>query len=590
MKPKIEYHKFDVVILGAGGAGLNAAQVASQYCKTAVISKVYPTRSHTISAQGGISAALGNEEKDHWIWHMFDTIKGSDYLADQDACEYMAKMAPEMIIELEHIGVPFNRTPEGKIAQRPFGGHTAEFGKRPVKRACYVADRTGHAILQTLYEKSIEQGTYFFNEFFVLELIMVDGRPCGVLCFDMQNGEFHLFQTKAVIFATGGSCRVYKTNSNAHINTGDGMAVAMRAGVAWSDAEFVQFHPTGIYGAGNLITEAVRGEGGYLINSEGERFMERYAPTIKDLAPRDIVSRSIRKEIMEGRGCGEKKDHVLLKVDHIGADVIMEKLPGIHELALIFAAVDCTKEPIPVCPTAHYQMGGIPTNHLTHVLDTSEGRNDKIIPGLFAAGECASASVHGANRLGTNSLLDLVVFGRTAGQEAVKFAENNKFIDLPENAGEKGIKYLEKIINSNGKYSYWDIYSELINVMEENVGVFRTEELLNNALKKLDELQDKFNDIKVIDKGRVYNLELIEAMELGNMLICAKAITYGALYRKESRGSHYRDDYPERDDENFLKHSEVFCDENGREFEIKFRPVRLKPLTVDTFPPKPRVY
>ncbi len=590
MKPKVEYHKFDVLVLGAGGAGLNAAQVASKYCKTAVISKVYPTRSHTISAQGGVSAALGNVEEDHWIWHMFDTIKGSDYLADQDACEFMTKKAPEMIIELEHIGVPFNRTPEGKIDQRPFGGHTAEFGKRPVKRACYVADRTGHAILQTLYEKSIEQGTYFFNEFFVLDLIMIDGRPAGVLCFDMQNGEFHLFQTKAVIFATGGSCRVYKTNSNAHINTGDGMAVAMRSGIAWSDAEFVQFHPTGIYGAGNLITEAVRGEGGYLINSKGERFMERYAPTIKDLAPRDIVSRSIAIEIMEGRGCGEKKDHVLLKIDHIGADKIMEKLPGIHELALIFAGVDCTKEPIPVCPTAHYQNGGLPTNYLTHILDTSDGTNDKTIPGLFAAGECASASVHGANRLGTNSLLDLIVFGRTAGEEAAKFVEKEKFINIPDEKLDRGIKFLENILNSNGKHSYWEIYSEMIEVMERNVGVFRTEESLKKAYDKLTELQDKFDNIKINDKGRVYNLELIEAMELKNMLLCAKAITVGALNRKESRGGHYRDDYPERDDENYLKHSEVFCDEDGREFEVKFRPVRLKPLTVETFPPKPRVY
>ncbi len=589
MYNKVELHKFDVLVIGSGGAGLNAAQVASQYCKTAVISKVYPTRSHTISAQGGISAALGNLEEDNWIWHMFDTVKGSDYLADQDSAEYMTKMAPEMIIELEHIGLPFSRTPEGKIAQRPFGGHTAEFGKRPVKRACYAADRTGHAMLQTLYEKSIEQGTFFFNEFYCLDLIVTDGAVNGVLCFDVQNGEFHLFNAKAVILATGGSCRVYKTTSNAHINTGDGISLSMRAGFSWCDAEFVQFHPTGIYGAGNLITEGVRGEGGFLINSEGERFMERYAPTIKDLAPRDIVSRCIAREILEGRGCGNNRDFVFLKIDHIGKDAIMEKLPGIHELALIFSGVDCTKEPIPVCPTAHYQNGGIPTNHLAYVLNISSNDNS-VIPGLFAAGECAAASVHGANRLGTNSLLDLVVFGRTAGKEAAKYAKKNNFIDLPQNVAENGVKFFENLINTNGKYSYWDIYNELTGTMEKNVSVFRTEESLNSAISKINELQDKFDNIKIKDKGRVYNLEVIEALELRNMLIVAKAIAISALNRKESRGGHYRDDYPDRDDDKYLKHSEVLCDERGREFEVKYRPVRLKPLTVKPFEPKPRVY
>ena len=588
MNCKIEKHKFDIIVLGSGGAGLNAAQVASKYCKTAVISKVYPTRSHTISAQGGIAAALGNIEEDKWIWHMFDTVKGSDYLADQDSAEFMTKMAPEMIIELEHIGLPFSRTKEGKIAQRPFGGHTADFGKRPVKRACFAADRTGHAMLQTLYEKSIEQGTFFFNEFFILDLIITDNVVNGVLCWDIQNGELHLFNAKAVIFATGGSCRIYRTTSNAHINTGDGLALALRAGLSWSDAEFVQFHPTGIYGAGNLITEGVRGEGGYLINSDNERFMEKYAPSIKDLAPRDIVSRSIAREVLEGRGCGEKKDHVLLKLEHLGRDVIMEKLPGIHELTLVFAGIDCSKEPIPVCPTAHYQNGGLPTNYLTNIVKFN-GKEEEIIPGVFASGECASASVHGANRLGTNSLLDLIVFGRTAGKEAVKWCDNNHIIDIPEEKCEKGTKLVEKFLNSNGKYKYWDIYNDLMDIMEKNVGVFRTEDSLTDALKKLDELQDKMEDFKLNDKGKIFNLELIEALELNNMLLNAKALTYSALCRKESRGGHYRDDYPERDDENFLKHSEVYT-ENDRDFEVKYRPVRLKPLTVKTFEPKPRVY
>ncbi|MCD8492580.1 MAG: FAD-binding protein [Geovibrio sp.] len=424
MSVKVEYHKFDVVVVGAGGAGLNAAQVASQHVKTAVVSEVYPTRSHTISAQGGISASLGNLEEDHWHWHMFDTVKGSDYLADQDAAEYMTRKAPEMIIALEHIGLPFSRTPDGKIAQRPFGGHTAEFGKRPVKRACYAADRTGHAMLQNLYEKSVEQGTHFYSEFYALELLVNNGAVNGVLCYDIQNGEFHIFHAKAIIFATGGNCRIYQTNSNAHINTGDGLALAMRKGFSWSDAEFFQFHPTGIYGAGNLITEGVRGEGGILLNKDGERFMERYAPTIKDLAPRDIVSRSMMKEILDGRGVGPKADHVLLKIDHIGAEAILEKLPGIHELSLVFAGADCTKEPIPVVPTAHYQNGGIPTGYLTQVIKGNMD-GEEYVPGFFAAGECASASVHGANRLGTNSLLDLVVFGRTAGEQAAKFAKEN---------------------------------------------------------------------------------------------------------------------------------------------------------------------
>ncbi len=598
MSVKIEYHKFDVVVFGAGGAGLNAAQVASLGAKTAVISEVYPTRSHTISAQGGVAAALGNYEEDHWIWHMFDTVKGGDYLGDQDACEYMTKRAPEMIIALEHIGLPFNRTPEGKIAQRPFGGHTAEFGKRPVKRACYAADRTGHAMLQTLYEKSVAQGTQFFSEFYGLELLVNNGHVNGVLCMNMQDGSFHIFHAKAVVFASGGMCRIFRTNSNAHINTGDGLAMAMKAGFSWSDAEFIQFHPTGLLGAGNLITEGVRGEGGILLNKNGERFMERYAPTIKDLAPRDIVSRSMALEMLEGRGCGEKGDHVLLQIHHIGADAILEKLPGIHELALVFCGVDCTKEPIPVTPTAHYQNGGIPTNYLTQVIKAKGDNPEEPVPGFFAAGEVASASVHGANRLGTNSLLDLIVFGRTAGEQAAKYANSVDFYPLADNAGEEGIAIVEKFLNSNGTYKYPDVYEPLLDTMQKNVSVFRTEEGMKEALSVLDDLKDKMDNYKVNDKSTVFNLELIEAIELSNLVFVARALTEAALLRTESRGGHYRDDYPERvdyEDEaktkvKWLKHTEVFYNKEEDRMEVSYRPVRLKPLTVDTFPPKPRVY
>lgn len=589
MSVKIEYHKFDVVVVGAGGAGLNAAQVASQYCKTAVVSEVYPTRSHTISAQGGISAALGNLEEDHWHWHMYDTVKGSDYLCDQDAAEYMTKQAPEMIIALEHIGLPFSRTPEGKIAQRPFGGHTAEFGKRAVKRACYAADRTGHAMLQTLYEKSVAQGTHFYSEFYALELLQNEGAVNGVLCYDIQSGELHVFNAKAIVFATGGNCRIFQTNSNAHINTGDGLALAMRKGYSWCDAEFFQFHPTGIYGAGNLITEGVRGEGGILLNAQGERFMERYAPTIKDLAPRDIVSRSMTKEVLEGRGVGQFKDHTLLKIDHIGAANIMEKLPGIHELALVFAGVDCTKEPIPVNPTAHYQNGGIPTGYLSQVIKGNMNK-EEFVPGFFAAGECASASVHGANRLGTNSLLDLVVFGRTAGEQAAKYAANNSIVPLADEAGKEGLGFLNKFANANGKYAFGEIWDELTRTMQNKMGVFRTESLMKECYSTLLELETKMDDYRVNDKSSVYNLDLIEALELNNMILVAKACTQAAILRKESRGGHFRDDYPDRDDVNFLKHTEVYLEEDGKTPRVDYRNVRLKPLTVETFPPKARVY
>ena len=587
MSIKIENHKYDVLVVGAGGAGLNAAQVASQHVKTAVISEVYPTRSHTISAQGGIAAALGNLEPDNWHWHMFDTVKGSDYLCDQDSAEYMCRMAPEMIIALEHLGLPFNRTPEGRIAQRPFGGHTAEYGKRPVKRACYVADRTGHAMLQTLYEKSVAQGTEFYSEFYALELIKNGEAVVGVLALDLQNGGLHMFHAKAVIFATGGNCRIYDTNSNAHINTGDGLALAMRAGFSWCDAESFQFHPTGVYTAGNLITEGVRGEGGILLNGKGERFMEKYAPTIKDLAPRDIVSRSMQKEILDGNGAGPEKDHILLKIDHIGKEAILEKLPGIHELSLVFAGVDCIKDPIPVVPTAHYQNGGIPTNYLGQVV-TMKGGKEVDVPGFFAAGECAANSVHGANRLGTNSLLDLVVFGRTTGEQAAKYAKESDFVELPENAGSEGLALLNKFANGTGKNTFGPLYTKLTKTMQKNVGVFRTEELMTTARKDLLELESLIEDYTVADKSSVYNLDLVEALELNNMILVARAATEGALARKESRGGHYRDDYPDRDDKNFLKHTDITS--NGKDIKVDYRAVRLKPLTVESFEPKARVY
>ncbi|MDR2868891.1 MAG: succinate dehydrogenase flavoprotein subunit [Deferribacteraceae bacterium] len=585
---KIQKHVYDVVIVGAGGAGLNAAQVASQHVKTAVISKVYPSRSHTISAQGGVSASLGNEEPDNWHWHMFDTVKGGDYLGDQDAAEYLTRNAPEMIRQLEHIGMPFNRTPEGKIAQRPFGGHTANYGEKPVRRACYVADRTGHAMLQTLFEKSVSQGIQFYNEFYALEIINTNGTVNGVVAFDMKDGSIHIFHAKAVILATGGSGRVFRTNANAHTNTGNGIAMALRAGFTWSDPEFFQFHPTGIYGHGNLITEAVRGEGGYLLNGEGERFMERYAPTIKDLAPRDIVSRCMQKEILEGRGAGPKKDHIKLRIDHIGAQAIMDKLPGIHELAMVFAGVDCTKEPIPVVPTAHYQNGGIAIDYRGHVITGSNGNYDNVVPGFYAAGECAD-TVHGANRLGTNSLLDLVIYGRTTGDLAAKYAKEHQLVDLPADAGKQGLALLERFTKANGKYTFRDIYEKMINTMQDNVGVFRTGENIKKAVKDLADCKEMLKDYKVVDQSTVYNLDLIEALELNDMVLVASIMAHCALLREESRGSHYRDDFTERDDVNGQKHTQAFLEADGS-IRVDHRPVRTKPLTVDTFPPKPRVY
>jgi succinate dehydrogenase / fumarate reductase flavoprotein subunit len=592
---KIQEHKFDMVVVGAGGAGLRATfGLAQKGLKTACITKVFPTRSHTVAAQGGISAALGNMGEDDWRYHFFDTVKGSDWLGDQDAIEYMCKEAIPAIIELEHQGVPFSRTDEGKIYQRPFGGMTTKYGEGPpAQRTCAAADRTGHAILHTLYQQSLAHDAQFFIEYFALDLIMDETGACrGVLALDMAEGTLHLFRAQGTVLATGGYGRAYFSATSAHTCTGDGGGMALRAGLGLQDMEFVQFHPTGIYGAGCLITEGVRGEGGILRNSNGERFMERYAPSVKDLAPRDMVSRSMTIEIREGRGVGEHKDHILLDLTHLGPEVIHEKLPGIAESARIFANVDVEKEPIPVIPTVHYNMGGIPTNYHGEVVQLKNGNPDAVVEGLYAIGEAACVSVHGANRLGSNSLLDLVVFGRAvANRCAETITPGGPHAKLPADACDEALARLDKLRNASGSTPTSVIRDKMQRTMQADAAVFRTGETLSEGVRKMREIHALFADVKVSDRSLIWNSDLIETYELSNLLSQALATIVSAENRTESRGAHAREDFPTRNDSEWQKHTLCYVDEKGTT-SIDYRPVHNYTLTDDVayVPPKERKY
>jgi succinate dehydrogenase / fumarate reductase flavoprotein subunit len=586
-------HSYDVVIIGAGGAGLRATfGLAEAGFKTACITKVFPTRSHTVAAQGGISAALGNMGEDDWRWHMYDTVKGSDWLGDQDAIEYMCKEAPDAVIELEHYGVPFSRTEDGKIYQRPFGGMTTRYGEGTAQRTCAAADRTGHAMLHTLYQQSLKHDAEFFIEYFAVDLIMENGVCRGVVAIDLATGHLHRFRSHKVILATGGYGRAFFSCTSAHTCTGDGNAMALRAGLPAQDMEFVQFHPTGIYGAGCLITEGSRGEGGYLTNSDGERFMERYAPNAKDLASRDVVSRSMTIEINEGRGVGDESDHIHLHLEHLGPDIIEERLPGIAETARVFANVDVTKEPIPVLPTVHYNMGGIPTNYSGQVVTKVGDDPESIVPGLMAVGEAACVSVHGANRLGSNSLLDLVIFGRAAARFCVEeMTIGSPHADFAVDAGQNSVARIDKLRYADGSRSTAEIRLEMQKVMQSYAAVFRTGESLEKGVELLRETFASFADVNVSDRSLIWNTDLVETMELENLLLNASATMESAANRLESRGAHAREDFPDRDDANWMKHTLSWIDSSGK-VSFDYRPVHEKTLTdeVAYVEPKARVY
>ena len=592
VKDGVTYHQFDVVIVGAGGAGMRAAIEAGPKAKTAVITKLYPTRSHTGAAQGGMAAALANVEDDNWEWHTFDTVKGGDYLVDQDAAEILAKEAIDAVIDLENMGLPFNRTPEGKIDQRRFGGHTSDHGKAPVRRACYAADRTGHMILQTLFQNCVRLGINFFNEFYVLDLITVKDenggtQVAGVVAYDLSTGELHVFQAKSIIFATGGFGKIFKTTSNAHTLTGDGVGIIWRKGLPLEDMEFFQFHPTGLAGLGILLTEGARGEGAILRNADGERFMERYAPTIKDLAPRDIVARCMVQEVAEGRGAGPHKDYVYLDCTHLGAEVLETKLPDITEFARTYLGVDPVVEPVPVMPTAHYAMGGIPTNTNAEVLSS----NSTIVPGLYAAGECACVSVHGSNRLGTNSLLDINVFGKRAGQNAVEYSKTAEFVELPEDPAREVREMLEIVRNGTGTERVAVLRKTLQEEMDRNAQVFRTDESLAHVTGVIRELRERYKNVSVDDKGKRFNTDLLEAIELGFLLDLAEVVVFSARNRKESRGGHMRDDFPNRDDEHYMKHTMAYLSGDAHSANADDH-IRLdwKPVVITRYQPMERKY